>query len=189
MGCLGVPRASLKYKQVPIFSVAPPVAAPHRSGNIIPPIPSVQHQIYIIPEHNVGFFLSQEQHLLLLVSLFKQFTQKKIAAMALRAQVRKFPLKCHYNIFLLGLVLMSEHRWFEVDDFDLVREFKWVLALSPAPYAWPWSGQFLLTDNYRVGVFATLTNSYALVATGGSMNFYRFALISYTGWIWLVDRR
>lgn len=26
----------------------------------------------------------------------------------------------------------------------------------------------------RVGVFATLTNSYALVATGGSMNFYRF---------------
>ena len=27
---------------------------------------------------------------------------------------------------------------------------------------------------YRVGVFATLTNSYALVATGGSMNFYRY---------------
>ena len=26
----------------------------------------------------------------------------------------------------------------------------------------------------RVGVFATLTNSYALVATGGSMNFYRY---------------
>lgn len=29
-------------------------------------------------------------------------------------------------------------------------------------------------DDDRVGVFATLTNSYALVATGGSMNFYRF---------------
>lgn len=29
-------------------------------------------------------------------------------------------------------------------------------------------------DDNRVGVFATLTNSYALVATGGSMNFYRF---------------
>ncbi|KAH8149980.1 uncharacterized protein LAJ45_06133 [Morchella importuna] len=104
-----------RVHKIPIFSVAPPVAAPHRSGNIIPPIPSVQHQIYIIPEHNVGFFLSQEQHLLLLVSLFKQFTQKKIAAMALRAQ-------------------------FE--------------------------------NSNEVGVFATLTNSYALVATGGSMNFY-----------------
>ena len=28
---------------------------------------------------------------------------------------------------------------------------------------------------YRVGVFATLTNSYALVAVGASENFYRYA--------------
>lgn len=29
----------------------------------------------------------------------------------------------------------------------------------------------------RVGVFATLTNSYALVALGASENFYRYAYI------------
>lgn len=34
-----------------------------------------------------------------------------------------------------------------------------------------------VSDHVRVGVFATLTNSYALVATGGSMNFYRFGTI------------
>jgi hypothetical protein len=30
------------------------------------------------------------------------------------------------------------------------------------------------TAHYRVGVFATLTNSYALVAVGASENFYRY---------------
>jgi len=31
---------------------------------------------------------------------------------------------------------------------------------------------------HRVGVFATLTNSYALVAVGASENFYRYAHLS-----------
>ena len=35
---------------------------------------------------------------------------------------------------------------------------------------------------YRVGVFATLTNSYALVAVGASENFYRYAHTSQSFW-------
>ena len=43
-------------------------------------------------------------------------------------------------------------------------------------YGWVVEGWLLecVGALYRVGVFATLTNSYALVATGGSMNFYRY---------------
>lgn len=37
-----------------------------------------------------------------------------------------------------------------------------------------------LTGN-RVGVFATLTNSYALVAVGASENFYRYAPAELSG--------
>ncbi len=32
-------------------------------------------------------------------------------------------------------------------------------------------------DMYRVGVFSTLTNSYALVAVGASENFYRYVVL------------
>lgn len=37
------------------------------------------------------------------------------------------------------------------------------------------SQEWLLTSAHRVGVFATLTNAYAIVAVGASENFYRYA--------------
>lgn len=48
---------------------------------------------------------------------------------------------------------------------------------------------------FRVGVFSTLTNSYALVAVGASENFYRFVLLSFfprarayrDGYGWVLD--
>lgn len=38
--------------------------------------------------------------------------------------------------------------------------------------------EYSLTLTYRVGVFATLTNSYALVAVGASENFYRYGSLA-----------
>jgi translation initiation factor 6 len=41
-------------------------------------------------------------------------------------------------------------------------------------------------NNNEVGVFSKLTNSYCLVAVGGSENFYRFVYAEYEG---LMDDR
>jgi hypothetical protein len=38
-------------------------------------------------------------------------------------------------------------------------------------------------NNNEVGVFSKLTNSYCLVAVGGSENFYRFVCAEYAGLI------